>query len=1019
MKKLISLISLLFLLQVLFSHAANIDTSFEFSTIETEHFAIHFHQGLEDAAQKAASIAEDMHESLVKEFKWSPREKTQMVLIDDSDFTNGFASVLPYNTIYIQLVPPAIDMTIGEYEDWLKILIIHEYSHILTIDPARGYSKIMRSIFGKPIPSGDPLSLLLFIVAGPPNIFLPLWWHEGIATWSETEYTRTGRGRGTFYEMILRMAVAENNIPAIDKINGDPPYWPDGNMPYIFGLRLQKYIADKYGKDALGDLNITHAGRFPYFLNGAPGGLFKGKNYVSLYWEMIEDLKREEKKRIEILSQAPFTPLKTLNIEGELLTNPRYSPDGSMIAFNKRDPHGHEAIMIAERDGGGARETVRRLASDHSISWSPDGIHIYFSQAEINRGFNIYHDLYSYDIKREKLKRLTYGLRIKEPDVSPDGKRIAVIVSERGSQNLAILDLKAEEHPSDGDDYRLEKVTNHRLVRVSGPRWSPEGRFIAYSVTDNNGRSGLYIYDTSEKTNRQIFEAAFNIAYPTWSKDGKYVIYTSDETGVYNIFAYSVNTHGQARRYLPSEQGEREGEAPKAWPLEGATQAPMMIEEHRRYQVTHLLGGAFQPDISSDSREIIFSGYDSKGFKIARIRYDPDKWMTTFGPTIKPYWKDDNESFKPLVSDLQEDDGLPNNRSFKPYSSAKTLLPKFWLPTLSGDHDGPVFGLFTAGQDVLAYNTYLLEFDYGASSNRVYYNAVYLNDYAYPTFTVRTYSSPVLYSDFLQRGDYFEINRSFVIGMSVPLNYLESRYRFIIGYHLQKQEALSDLTNSQFNGVAVFQGRRDNIFAGIEFSNSLKYPYSISHEEGRRISLLFRYYSRDIGSDLDSKEYIASYSEYLLLPFSGPIMRHNVIYLNLKGAISEGERINQQAFQLGGIPMQTEFPLRGYPSRFSTGQYIATGTLEYRAPIWYILRGRNTKPFFLDRLHGALFTDLGEAWDNNIGFSSERLKIGAGIEVRFDMTLGYWLKITPTLGFAHGFNQDGETSVYFTIYSNL
>ncbi|MEK7850392.1 MAG: peptidase S9, partial [Deltaproteobacteria bacterium] len=289
------------------SSAANIDTSLRFSTIETEHFSIHFHQGIEELAQKAAIIAEGVHEPLLKEFNWAPREKTQLVLIDDTDFTNGFATVLPYNTIYIKVVPPSLDMTIGEYEDWLKMLIVHEYSHILTMDSARGYSEVMRSVFGKPLPGLNLFSFLMFIASAPPNVFLPSWWHEGIATWGETEYAGIGRGTSTFYEMILRMAVAENNIPSLDQIIGEVPYWPDGHMPYIFGLRLQKYIADRYGKEALGRLNTAHAGRFPYFINGATLGLF-GKDYPTLYTDMIRDLKNEEKKRIDALRQAPFTP---------------------------------------------------------------------------------------------------------------------------------------------------------------------------------------------------------------------------------------------------------------------------------------------------------------------------------------------------------------------------------------------------------------------------------------------------------------------------------------------------------------------------------------------------------------------------------------------------------------------------------------------------------------------------------------------------------------------------------------
>ncbi|HEY5513225.1 MAG TPA: hypothetical protein VIK40_06255, partial [Geomonas sp.] len=54
------------------SHAARLDTSFVFSTIETPNFSIHFHQGLEAVARKAAVIAEEVHGKLTGEFDWQP-----------------------------------------------------------------------------------------------------------------------------------------------------------------------------------------------------------------------------------------------------------------------------------------------------------------------------------------------------------------------------------------------------------------------------------------------------------------------------------------------------------------------------------------------------------------------------------------------------------------------------------------------------------------------------------------------------------------------------------------------------------------------------------------------------------------------------------------------------------------------------------------------------------------------------------------------------------------------------------
>jgi outer membrane translocation and assembly module TamA len=254
--------------------------------------------------------------------------------------------------------------------------------------------------------------------------------------------------------------------------------------------------------------------------------------------------------------------------------------------------------------------------------------------------------------------------------------------------------------------------------------------------------------------------------------------------------------------------------------------------------------------------------------------------------------------------------------------------------------------------------------------------------------------------------------------LSVPLNNLESRLRFTLGYQLQDQKALSPLRNGLFNGVAVFQGRRDNAFATLAFSDSLKYPWSVSHEEGRNLSVTAKYYGPETGSDLSSREYLADYEEFFHLP--GGLTSHHVLVARLSGGIADGDLTPQQAFQLGGLrSFLNPFALRGYPERSETGKYVATGTLEHRFPAWYILRGFGSKPIFLDRLHGATFVDAGQVWDDNRSFRSDRIKVGAGLEARLDMTIGYWARLTPAIGYAHGFNQGGEDRLYFTIYVDL
>jgi Tol biopolymer transport system component len=994
------------------SKAATHDTSFKFSTIETANFSIHFHQGLEPLAQKTAAIAEEVHARLSKEFLWQPSEKTQVVLIDDSDFANGLTVNAPYNNIYLHVVPPSLASTLGEYDDWLKVLFTHEYTHVLTSDPARGYSKVTRAIFGKPVPY-DLVSLLYFLLTAPPNTFMPRWWHEGNATWSESEYTGQGRGKGSYFDMVFRTAVAENNLPYVDQINGDVPYWPDGNLAYMYGYRLHKYIADTYGKESIGKLSSILSGRFPYFFDGAPEQLFGGKSYRALYADMITALKKEQSQRIEILSKVPFTPLRTISTKGESLSNPRFSPDGKRIAYTRVDPNDHTMTVITDSTGNTVLAEFRRHFSDESNSWSPDGARLYFTQGEVKQGFDIYQDLYAYDVSRDKITRLTHGKRVSSAEISPDGKLFAAVVSSRGSQHLALIDAH---EPDKSGSTRI--VTDYLLQRISSPHWSPDGTTLCYALTDNAGDTSIRTYELATGKDLPLFSASHTAAYPVWSRDGSCIFYISDETGVFNLFAYD-------------------------------------LKERKSYQVSHLLGGALQPDTSPDGGSVLLSSYNSHGFSIAQLTLDRTKWSEKRGPSLPltrfvaaPVSTNNGASHKGAasvgvaptavvekgsVSSGAAGESAPGNSAVAreaettggaaalpsaPYNAFNTLYPRFWLPRFTDDGSNSlVVGAYTAGADVVGYNSFTLSADYSAGRNRGYYDFFYQNDYFYPTLSLKAHASPFLYSNLLQRADYWELNQGFSVEASVPVNFLESHYTVNGGYELRDQKALSNF--GSVNGIRPFQGRSDNLFAGISFDNVLKYPYSISSEDGRNISFLYKRLDRAIGSDLNQSQYIAEYREYLSMPTQA--LKHHVLFLRLSGAVSDGDNnLAQQAFQIGGVPSDLNpFPLRGYTDRSAVGRSVATGTVEYRAPLFYPMRGLGTLPAFLEKVHGALFIDAGKVWNDRLAFGDDQVKIGGGAELRTDLTLGYWAKVTPALGIAHGFDRGGTNQIYLTLYLNL
>ena len=321
----------------------------------------------------------------------------------------------------------------------------------------------------------------------------------------------------------------------------------------------------------------------------------------------------------------------------------------------------------------------------------------------------------------------------------------------------------------------------------------------------------------------------------------------------------------------------------------------------------------------------------------------------------------------------------------------------------------------TAGQDLLGYHSYLGKVLYGNGFKKGYFDAIYQYGRFVPTFALHGYALPITYTNLIRSGDFTEIERGLLASVSLPIRRVESTLSITAGYHLREQKSLTEGSLITFSGKPIFEGRRDSFFVGFDYSAALRYPWSITSEEGRNLSFRFEYFGKESGSEIETREYTGSWEEYL--PLAG---NHNIL-ARINGGFADGEQTAQQSFRLGGITsFLNPFGLRGYDSHFTTGNRVATGTLEYRFPLSYLLHGFGTKPVFLDRLHGAIFADAGEAWDTSRSFKRKDIMTSAGMEIRFDMTLGYWLKITPAIGIAHGFDKPfGSDQLYFNIYANL
>jgi Tol biopolymer transport system component len=226
---------------------------------------------------------------------------------------------------------------------------------------------------------------------------------------------------------------------------------------------------------------------------------------------------------------------------------PVWSPDGRKVAFASADrqPGGTFDLYVMNADGSGLRRLTRDPASDVVPVWSPDGRKIAFIRSHApaeGRGLPE-SDVYVINVDGTGERNLTDDGVSGGQTWSPDGRRIA-FASSGG------IDVMS----ADG-------TGRQRLVRNRGglPSWSPDGRKILFLRAGGRGRGGpavIYIYVMNadgSAPRRLIRMAQVNYSLPSWSPDGRTILFVRERDGNFEI--YVMNADGSGQRNLTRHPG--------------------------------------------------------------------------------------------------------------------------------------------------------------------------------------------------------------------------------------------------------------------------------------------------------------------------------------------------------------------------------------------------------------------------------------------------------------------------------
>ena len=217
--------------------AQGVDPRGDWRTLTTAHFRVHFRADQEVQGRRAAADAERAWSSLAAELT-SPRSRVDLVVADNADISNGYATPFPSNRIVAYAQPPVDVASLRFYDDWNALLLTHELTHVFHLDRSRGLWRAGQAVFGR-----HPA---LF-----PNAYGPAWLTEGLAVYFESKVTGAGRLVGSEHRLLARAAAIEARVPRLDQLSLESSVFPGGQQAYVYGSLVVDYAARHGGPDGV------------------------------------------------------------------------------------------------------------------------------------------------------------------------------------------------------------------------------------------------------------------------------------------------------------------------------------------------------------------------------------------------------------------------------------------------------------------------------------------------------------------------------------------------------------------------------------------------------------------------------------------------------------------------------------------------------------------------------------------------------------------------------------------------
>ncbi len=909
--------AVLLLLALSRSLGAQVDPRGPVRTITTPHFRVHFASRLDSLARVSAVYAEGAYAQLSAELV-APRGRIDLLVADNVDFSNGYATVFPTARVVIYAVPPIASQELRYTGDWLRSVITHELAHVFHLDRSRGIWSLGRAIFGR--------SPVLF-----PNMYTPSWVKEGLAVHYESKFTGFGRDVSTEFPTALRAMAVDSMLMPLGRWSLASTRYPRGNAAYLFGSTVMERAAAqaKAGKGMRRYVDASAAMAIPYLLQtNAKIGFGKSFNAI---WQAY----RDSLTSVHVDTSDDRFTWESPN--GYYAVGPRWLSADSLV-YASSDGRRVGGLYAASVRGG----APERLSWTKSLdTWAVGPRGLVGAQSDWQDPYRYRSDLYVSCVLKKcsgDEQRLTESARLISPDVRADGEIVAVQVSA-GTTSLVRVS-------ADGKQVRVIAAGAGRDMWAE-PRWSPNGAHIAAVQLLGTSEQRVMLLDTLGNIWQAVAGGRAVFASPSFTPKGDRLVWASDRSGRMQLESALVGDLDMLDTLRWREPRE---------------------EVH---QVTRVSTGVYEPSVSPDGKSVAVLVQRGDGMHAAVMPLD------TAGPMAANTWYTKEPLALPTPVDPLQIAALKSTR----YSAVRMLLPRYWLPSAGQGRDGlGTIGFSTSGNDILERHIWeasaLVQPDRGETDGYAVYRYA---GFGVPVFdlsisqqwdaTFRVVNDKNETIGLLARRKRFATVSSTV---SVP------RVKWAVSGTLGAQYELRDFTATvdsalgPANSLLRTGTRYPTLFFNSSVSTARRAARSVSVEEGVTLATSTMYRWRLDAPELGSWRHVVSARAYQPLDLPG-FSRH---VLAVRAAAGITDQKTATEFSVGGVsgltsevfpgvnvgdPSRT-FAVRGVAPGTQRGIRALAGSAEYRAPLALFKKLPSVFTVYSDKLSLALFSDAGRAW---------------------------------------------------------